>query len=92
MAQHLSAYRDTSLGMTALRFIFKRYMRWRLDEISDEPGYRKIIALDYRFAPKPRWGYDKPPHKELLAIFEQGRPAYRKWLARMLEHRESFFS
>ncbi len=80
-----------SLSTQIVRFVFKRYMRWRLDELSDEPDCRKIIALDYRFDPRPRWGYDKPPHDRLTAIFERGRPAYRQWLAHMLEHREQFF-
>jgi hypothetical protein len=76
------------LTKTALRFLFQRYMSWRLDELSDG----KAILLDYRFSPSPRWGYGKPPHPELLGIFERGRPAFRHWIDKMLDHRARFLA
>ncbi|MBV9608245.1 MAG: hypothetical protein JO187_01700, partial [Acidobacteria bacterium] len=46
-------------------------------------GYYPIF-LDYPVRPLPRYGYGKPPHPELYAMFSADRAQYRDLLAQFL--------
>src|SRR5581483_3367789 len=46
-------------------------------------GYYPIF-LDYPVRPVPRYGYGKPPHPELHAMFKADRAQYRELLAGFL--------
>ena len=67
----------------AAKFIFNRYFSSRIEEMYDGKG--KLLELDYRFDPEPRFGYGKPPQAELYGIFERNRPNFSSWIARIKE-------
>jgi hypothetical protein len=46
------------------------------------PG--QAIVLDHPVRPRPRWGYDRPPHPELDALIGAGRPRYEERLRSLL--------
>ena len=54
-----SGHRDPrmSLKIRALRFIFRSFMRWRLEEIT-APSYP--VLLEYAIRPTPRYGVSRP--------------------------------
>ena len=47
-------------------------------------GYRPIF-LDYPVEPVPRYGYGRPPHPELYAMFARDRESYRQLLHGFLD-------
>lgn len=47
------------------------------------------IELDYVVAPRPRWGYGRPPHPQLYAIIDEGRARYADCLEQFLAYREA---
>jgi hypothetical protein len=61
-----------------LRYIFRKYYRQRLTEML-APDFP--ILLDYPVKCSPRYGYGKPPHRQLFAILEAGRDEYGKRLS-----------
>lgn len=61
-----------------LRYIFRRIYRPRLREMV-APDYP--ILLDYPVRVSHRYGYTKPPHRQVLAILEAGRAEYAKRLS-----------
>jgi methyltransferase family protein len=65
-----------------LRFVYRRYMRPRIEEIV---APRRPIFLDHPPDPVPRYGYGKPPHPELAALIEQGRAGYVKSLRQLVD-------
>ena len=67
------------------KFIFRRLFSWRLEELYEEMYEGKVLRLDYRFDPEPRYGYGKPPQPELYGIFERSRPELSSWIARINE-------
>jgi hypothetical protein len=67
----------------AAKFIFDRYFSWRIEEMYNGKG--KLIELDYRFDPEPRYGYGKPPQAELHRLFERSRANFSSWIARINE-------
>jgi hypothetical protein len=50
-------------------------------------GHRPIF-IDFPPRPRPRWGYGRPPHRELAAIFESSRGLYHEHLDEIASHRE----
>jgi hypothetical protein len=48
-------------------------------------GYQPIF-LDYPIKPIPRYGYGRPPHPELTAIFSSNDERYRQTLSAFLRH------
>src|SRR5437762_6582009 len=65
--------------------LFKRYMRWRLDELL-APEYP--VVLEYPIDPRPRWGEEKAPHAGLADICNRGVEAYRANLSDLAIHKE----
>jgi hypothetical protein len=70
-----------------LRYIFDRYFSWRLNEFSEG----KLVSLEYKFDPHPRYGYGNPPHPELTAIFEAARPAYSSLVDAVNQQADALF-
>ena len=60
-----------------LRYIFNRYMSWRLDSLL-YPAY--AIMLDYPINSQPRYGYGKPPHTLLNNLIDSNRNKYASLL------------
>jgi hypothetical protein len=60
------------------RYLSRQYVRRRLTEML-APGYP--ILLDYPVKCSHRYGYGKPPHRQLFAILEAGRNEYAKRLS-----------
>ena len=56
-----------------LRYIFRRFYRSRLNDIVAPDS---VLLLDYPVRPLPRYGYGKPPHRQLSRILEAGRSEY----------------
>ncbi len=61
-----------------LRYIFRKYYRQRLAEMV-APDYP--ILLDYPVKCSPRYGYGKPPHRQIFAMLEAERNEYGKRLS-----------
>lgn len=61
-----------------LRYIFRKYYRQRLTQMV-APDFP--ILLDYPVKCSPRYGYGKPPHRQLSKILEAGRNEYAKRLS-----------
>jgi len=57
-------------GLTSVLYNLPRLLR----------GYQPIF-LDYPVKAVPRYGYGRPPHPELLAIFKKGEDQYRELLS-----------
>ena len=53
---------------------------------TDEGGFS--IVLDYPVDPVPRFGYGKPPHPQLYALFDRRRKQFAETLETFLDHRE----
>jgi len=49
------------------------------------PAGSTMILFDHVAPPTPRYGHGKPPHPELFAIIEAGRPRYASHLEDMLQ-------
>ncbi|MDT8308586.1 MAG: hypothetical protein RQ866_03590, partial [Bacteroidales bacterium] len=47
------------------------------------PKFRNLF-LKYDVDFKPRYGYGRPPHPELLRIIEANRGSYKEWIAKAL--------
>lgn len=60
-----------------LHWVFRRYYQWRLSEMM--PDYP--ILVDYPVKVSHRYGYGKPPHRQLLVLLEAGRSEYAKRLS-----------
>ena len=69
-----------------LRYIFRRYYRQRMTEMV-APDFP--ILLDYPVKCSARYGYGKPPHRQLFAILEARRNEYAKRLSRFCLLRDS---
>src|SRR5579862_2623963 len=61
-----------------LRGIFRKFYRHRLAEMV-APDFP--ILVDYPVRSSPRYGYGKPPHRQLLAMLETGRSEYERRLS-----------
>lgn len=64
-----------------LRFVFDRYMVWRLDQLT---APRHAAILEYRLKLRPRYGYGRPPHQRLHEIIGAGRERYAAQLRRIV--------
>jgi hypothetical protein len=47
-------------------------------------GVAQTIELEYPVNPRPRWGYDHPPHPELARLIGSGRDRYAERLRSLL--------
>lgn len=56
-----------------LKWIFRRHMGWRLEELV---APRFPILIQYPFNSRPRYGYEHPPHPEIEAILSQHQETY----------------
>ena len=74
------------LSDRVFRYIFRKYYRQRLTEMV-APDFP--ILLDYPVKCSPRYGYGKPPHRQLFAILEAGRNEYANRLSRFCSLRDS---
>jgi hypothetical protein len=68
------------------RRIFRQFYEKKLVEMV-APKYP--IVLDYPIKTAYRYGYGKPPHTQLLALLESGRPEYARRLSRFSLLKES---
>lgn len=75
-----------ALKKKALKYVFDRYMKWRLHELL-APTY--AVLLDYPISVQPRYGYGKPPHAQLSAIFDQNLQRYESFLSGLNEYASS---
>jgi hypothetical protein len=50
----------------------------------------QLIGLDYRVRPRSRWGYGKPPHRELAEMVDAGRARYRETIASWAAYGDAF--
>ena len=66
------------IGKRLSRYVFWKYYRPRLTEII-APSFP--IIIDYPVKCSPRYGYGKPPHRQLTTILEAGREEYAKRLS-----------
>jgi hypothetical protein len=71
----------------AKKFIFDRYFSWCLDDLADT----QVIQLEYPVDFKPRFGYGKPPHPQLNAIFEAARSNFSSWIAHIGQYSSALF-
>jgi hypothetical protein len=53
----------------------------------DRPEGTQIL-LEYQVHPRPRYGYGRPPHPEVVALLDRGRDRYRHHLERIVTHAE----
>ena len=53
------------------------------------PKFQKLI-LEYPVSFEPRYGYGQPAHPQLLAIIENGKDEYEKWLHSTLKYTQHF--
>jgi hypothetical protein len=49
------------------------------------------LFLDYKVGFKPRYGYGKPPHKQLYGIIDSGRTKYAQLLQKALHYADVFY-
>lgn len=54
-----------------------------------EAAPRYPIVLDYPVHPEPRFGYGKPPHPELYALYDAQRDEFASLLRSFLEYKEA---
>jgi len=66
--------RVSALKRQLVRFVFDRYISWRLEELVS-PAYP--VVLDFPVDPVPRYGYGKPPHARLNKIIGAGTARYQ---------------
>jgi hypothetical protein len=52
----------------------------------DQP-FSFSVGDNYKVTPRPRWGYDKPPHPQVLSVLERGRADYDKVLDELEAYR-----
>jgi hypothetical protein len=52
----------------------------------------QVIVLDYPINPKPRYGYENPPHKKLYELINYERRNYQKTLKSFLKYKKNFFN
>lgn len=55
-------------------------------------GYPYPIFLDFPLESEPRWGWGKPPHAGLMALFELQRAEFRDRLASFLEYKDALLA
>lgn len=53
-----------------------------------QPFY--FIILDYPVHPKPRFGWNKPPHAKLYEIINRNRLVYAEYLNKFLKYKDHF--
>ena len=55
------------------------------------PGFQTLF-LDYKVDFKPRYGYGKPAHTDLLKIIDANRNHYKDWLHKALSYKDFIWS
>jgi len=75
------------MKLQLLRAIYKRYMAWRLAEIT-EPEYP--ILLEYRINTEPRYGYGKPAHRLLEQLIDRNRDVYAATITAISRYGNAF--
>jgi hypothetical protein len=75
------------VNQALLSWVFKRLIKRRINEFAAPNSY---IKLDYPVDPTPRYGYGKPPHYQLAALFAAARPLLAQRIREWLEHTARF--
>jgi len=61
-------------------FAWRHPLLWLAYNLRHVVKGHQMLFLDYRVKPHSRYGYGRPPHPALQALFEQGRDSYRQLL------------